>query len=381
MLLAAAGSPAERESAWHLVMALFMLPAVLMAPLAGAVGNSLPRRAVLAGSAAFALAAMLAFGLHGGAWHLAVVLVALGSAVFVPARFALLPAAATDAGWPLMPVAAWIEGGAVLAMASGMVLAGVLATVGPWGGVPATLWALWLLGLLCLVASWPARFAADRPRPQAPGAALRGFFTDLRRIAADRGALVPLLALAALRGLAAAAVGALIAAVLDREGGGPQAAYAALLSVALLSMAGAGAGSALAGLLRDRGRALALVPFGASGIAAALLAVAQAPTVPPSACLVVGLLGGLVNVPLLVAYQSAVPADARGNGMAILNAAGYLGIGMLALAMAALSASATLSATGQLVVLAALAGAGAAVAWWRLLPRVRDLLRGRRAWS
>lgn len=378
VLLATAGSVAERESAWHLVMALFMLPAVLMAPLTGALCNSLPKRAVLVGSAAFSLLAMLLCGLHGGAWHVAVVLVALGSAVFVPARFALLPAAATDAAWPPMRVAAWIEGGAVLSMAAGMVLAGVLASAPPWSGVPATLWVLWLLGLGCLLASWPSRFDADVRRAEGPGPALRGFLADLRRIAADRGAVAPLLGLVGLRGLAAAAVGALIAAVLDRSGGGQASAYRTLLEVALLAMVGTGAGSALAGLLHDRGRALALVPLGATGLAVALFLVAQAPTVPLWACLAIGLLGGLINVPLLVAYQSAVPADARGNGMAILNSAGYLGIVALALAMAALSASRLVSATGQLVLLAFLASAAAASAWWLLLPRLRGRPQARR---
>lgn len=370
VLLATAGTAAERESAWHLVMALFMLPCVLLAPLNGALGNSLPRRNVLVGSAAYILLATLLFGWHGHAWTVGIVAIALGSALFVPTRFAMLPAAAADAGWPLLRVAAWIEGGAVLSMAAGMVLAGVLATATPIAGVPAMVWALALLSLVCLLASWPTRFDADVRRPEPAAAAVLGFFVDLRRVVADPGARAPLLGLAALRGLSAAAVGALIAAVLDRPGGhGPEAAYHTLLAVALLAMAGAGLGSMLAGLLRDPRRALLLVPWGATGMAVALAWAAQEPTLPLALCAAVGLLGGLVNVPLLVAYQTAVPADARGNGMAILNTAGYLGIAALALGMAALSRSGLLSAGGQLLSLAALAGLAATAAWRWLRPR------------
>jgi predicted MFS family arabinose efflux permease len=222
---------------------------------------------------------------------------------------------------------------------------------------------------VCLLASWPTRFESDPRRPEPAAVAVRAFFSDLRRVVCDRGALAPLLGLAALRGLAAAAVGALIAAVLDRQGGpGPEAAYRTLLTVALLTMAGAGLGSMLAGLLRDPRRALVLVPSGATGMAVALAWAAQAPTLPPVLCAAIGLLGGLVNVPLLVAYQSAVPPDARGNGMAILNTAGYLGIAALALGMAALSASGVLSASGQLLSVATLSGLAAAAAWRWLRP-------------
>src|SRR5262249_29166457 len=44
---------------WYLVTAILMLPAVVLAPLNGALCNSLPKRWVLIGSAAFALAVMI----------------------------------------------------------------------------------------------------------------------------------------------------------------------------------------------------------------------------------------------------------------------------------------------------------------------------------
>lgn len=362
MLLAAEGSAAQRESAWHLVMALFMLPCVLLAPVNGAIGNSLPKRVVLVAAAAHCLLAPLVFGWLGGPWLVGLTVAALGSAVFMPTRFALLPAVATDARLPLARVVGWIEAGALLAMVGGLIVAGRLAGVAGPAGVPATVWAIWGLGAVCLLGAIPAQFPADMRRPEPPRAALRGFVTDAMRVARERQALAALLGLALFRGVVASAVGALIAATLARHPGGAVSAFDALLSVALVSMVGAGAGSVLAGLLTHGRRALMVVPIGAAGIALALAWVASAPTVAAWLCLAVGLLGGAMNVPMLVAYQTAVPADARGNGMAVLNAAGYLSIALLSLALAGLSAGGLLSASGQLKAVGTIAAAGAGVA-------------------
>ena len=35
-------------------------------------------------------------------------------------------------------------------------------------------------------------------------------------------------------------------------------------------------------------------------------------------------MGGLINVPLAAAYQTLLPADARGNGMAVRNFCDYV---------------------------------------------------------
>ncbi len=81
-------------------------------------------------------------------------------------------------------------------------------------------------------------------------------------------------------------------------------------------------------------------------------------------------MGGLVNVPLRAAYQAAVPADARGNGMAVMNTVIYLFTTALALLVVGLIRGAVLETpVAQLTFLVVLAGIGAAVAWWRLLPQ------------
>jgi hypothetical protein len=362
VLLATGGSPAQRESAWHLVMALFMLPCVLLAPVNGALGNSLPRRGLLVGAALYALALALAFGLIGHAWMTGVALIALGSAVYVPARLALLPAAALETCLPLARVTALIEGGAVLAIAAGMITAVELAGMAGPAGIPLTVWVLWGLCALCLLTALPVRFAGDVSRTEAPAAALRGFFSDARRLMAAPHARTALAGVALLRGIVTVSVGALIAAVLSRQPGTADA-FHTLLTVALLSMAGAALGSFLAGSLPARVGKLPLVPMGATVMALALAWLAQAPGVPMALCVAVGMMGGLVNVPLLVAYQQATPPDARGNAMAILNTTGYLSTTLMSLAMAGLSAAGVLSASGQLTCVALLAGLAAALAW------------------
>lgn len=105
------------------------------------------------------------------------------------------------------------------------------------------------------------------------------------------------------------------------------------------------------------GGALAWVPFCALGMALAMAGVAQVPSV-RSHCA------------SWLACQTAPPADARGNGMAILSSAGYNGIAALASTLAALSTTALASATGQLLAAAALAGAAAA-SWARHEPAAR----------
>src|SRR5262249_14392244 len=147
------------------------------------------------------------------------------------------------------------------------------------------------------------------------------FFGDFARLLTIPPCRSSLLAVSALRGLVTGSAGALIAAALSR-GSSPTAQYQELTRIAILTTLGAGVGSILAGLATDRRRTLSLVPLGAGGLVLALGWIALLPQAPAWLCVMVGLCGGIVNVPLLSLYQGTVPADARGNGMAILNTAG-----------------------------------------------------------
>jgi hypothetical protein len=106
----------QRDMVWHLVSALSMLPSVLLVPVYGAVGNSLPKRAALVGSAAHCLAVVALFAWWGQGWLACIAGVALGSALYTPTRHALLPAAAHDTQLALPRVVSAIETTAVLSI-------------------------------------------------------------------------------------------------------------------------------------------------------------------------------------------------------------------------------------------------------------------------
>jgi 1-acyl-sn-glycerol-3-phosphate acyltransferase len=219
------------------------------------------------------------------------------------------------------------------------------------------------LSLLAVLAALPVRFASDVRRPEPPGRALAGFFRDGRRILRQADIRGGLLAWAGFRGLVAAMTGAFMAVTLDRAAEGQTSPFEAVVGVSLWILGGAAAGSLLAGVQGHPRRSLGLVPLSLTGLLAALGWAALDPSPGWGLFLLVGVLGGLVNVPLSAAYQERVPADARGNGLAVLNTAGYLFMTGMAALLFGLSRGEILSATGQLVLVAALSAAGAGVAW------------------
>jgi hypothetical protein len=116
------------------------------------------------------------------------------------------------------------------------------------------------------------------------------------------------------------------------------------------------------------------VPFAATGLLLALgWAMIDSKSTWP--CLPLGLMTGLANVPLRSFYQAAVPPDARGNGMAVMNTTIFLGNTFLAGGMFLLAYSGILGPPkAQLTMLAALTAGATIVAWWVLMPMVRELL-------
>jgi len=346
----------EGDAAWPLVTFFLMLPAVFLAPFNGALGNSLPKPAVLAGSAAYCLAVVALFGVLNGRWLACWALVAVGSAVYGPARYALLPAAAEDTRIPLTHINGWIELGSAAAIVAGLVL-GVELTGSTLLDREAAVGCAALLNLVGLLAALPVRFPSDVRRPETPGQAVAGFFRDTRRILADPEARGTLLGLAGLRGLLTALSCALVASLLTPQG----FAINELVEVGIWVAAGVGLGSFLAGLQRHPRRVLGLVPFGAAGLFAGLLVPAFGALPSPFLCIVLGVMGGLVNVPLAATYQASLPADARGNGMAVRNLADYVCITITALLVLVLAHSNVLSLAGQFWLVASLAGIGAAI--------------------
>lgn len=363
--LSAVGGSA-RDTAWHIATAVFIAPFLLLAPLNGCVSNSLPRRAVLVGSSAWALVAVGLCAALGTPWIVCLGLVAPAAALYSPARYALLPAAAIDTDLPLTRVNGWIEMGGAAAIVGGIAL-GVELT----GTHPEALVSMLLaLNVLSLIAALPAVFPADVLRPERPLAAVAGFFRDLRRVAVDGPSIGPLIGLATFQAVVTAGSGALVAITLGPTSGENER----ILHALALVMAGAALGCALAGAHSHPRRSLGFVPLGATLLLIALgwagLSREGLPVVP---CVLLGLGGGLVNVPLRAAYMAAVPADARGNAMAVMNGAIYLLTTLLALLVYLLTANNVLhGASAQFVLLVVLTTLGALAAWYLLLPQVLE---------
>lgn len=358
------GGAVERDTAWHQATAVFYLPFILLTPINGMLGNALPKRWVLVCSAAFCLTAILVFGAVHGSWLACLGVVAVGAAVYSPARYALLPAIAVDASLPLTRVNGIIEMGGAGAVVVGLMLGGWLHE---WTEPilwlsPAIAMAALLNGLAAL-ASAPVWFTSDVRREESPLQAVRGFFGDLRRVLGIRAARGSLLGQALFLAVIWAGAGALLAQSLDPTAGG---SLATVLSGLIAMSVGVAAGSLLAGLQRQLYRALGLAPWAATGLLMAFswAVVSNQPAWP---CFFLGLMGGLINVPLRALYQSAVPADARGNAMAILNAAGYLVMTLAAALLYGLTRRCGVTAIGQIGIVAGVAAVGAAVAWRFLL--------------
>jgi 1-acyl-sn-glycerol-3-phosphate acyltransferase len=353
-----------RDYAWHLVAALLTLPGVVLAPLNGALSNTFPKHAVLTASAAYCALVIAIFAVSGGPWAACWGLVAVGAAIYSPGRYALLPAAATDTRMPLMRVNGWIEMGAVAGIVGGFAL-GLALRDAELLSLPGAVAAALALNLFAAASASFCAFPADVRRPESSGAALLGFFRDVRRIWAIPTARSTLLGMAVLRALVIAATGALIAVVLHRAEGLDN--LQAFGSIAGWILAGAAAGSLLAGVQRHIMRGLGLVPLAATALALCLaLAALLGPS--PAICICVGAACGLISVPLAALYQQRVPADARGNAMSIRNFTDYVLMTLASVTFFWASRAGWVTPVGQLG-LAALLAAGAAVWAWNAAHR------------
>ncbi|MBL8800002.1 MAG: MFS transporter [Planctomycetia bacterium] len=371
---------AVSESAgWYLVTAVFTLPFIVLAPFNGAISNGLPKHRVLAvaaASSALVLLALLALEqLDAPVLIAGLMLVALGAAVFNPTRYALLPAVAEDTGLPLTRVNGGMELGAVLGILGGVICACAVQGSAWFQRPPALLLAIGasVLAALCALA---ADFPSDVRRPERPWQAMQGFFRDTRRVWGDSTSREAQLALASFLGLVTAGSGAMVMHALRPEAGGD---YLLVVQAMLVVSVGTALGSCLAGWPGDLRRSLGFVPMGALGLLLALtwaaVATAVEPGLPLLPCAFLGFTSGLANVPLRAAYQAAIPADARGNGMAVANFAIYVTTTALSVLMLLLAQVGWLATPlDQLTFLAFVAAGGAGVVGWWLRREVGELL-------
>lgn len=355
----------QRLGAWHLVNAALLVPFVLLAPLLGPLSNALPKRGTLVASAVFCLVSTAALGLLDaeatpGLWVAGFIAVMAGAAVHQTARYALLPAAARATAWPLPRLNAWVEVGAWAAMVAGLVI-GIR--------MPGIDVALIALNLVCVAASLPVAFVGDAVRPEKTGQFVWGFLTDARRILADAPARRSMLTLAAMLALVIGGGGVVVSGAGEAATAG--AAY--LRHAMILVGVGAVAGALVISLERHPVRTLMSVPFAClcllGGFAWTLLGGGLDP-----ALVLLGLAAGLTVAPLRATYLAAIPADARGNGMALAFAANHLvGIALM-VAIFGLGRLELLGRTGLLVLLTLVAVVCAAASFRLLFRHVFETL-------
>jgi 1-acyl-sn-glycerol-3-phosphate acyltransferase len=359
-------SDAHKNSAWYLVTALFTLPAVFLAPFNGAICNSLPKSHVLTGSAFMGLAVMGVFALVQDHWLLCWTLIATVSAIYGPTRYAMLPAAAQDSHWPLTRINGFIEGGTFAAIIVGMILILGFDLQTSFTAILVIL----LLNGFGFLAALPVWFPSDVRRDDAPFQAVRGFFTDFRTIWNEREARICLVGLSGKRGLVIGMSGAMLAIMF--VGTGPS--LKEIGHIAAWVAAGVAVGSLMAGLQKHPRRVLGMVPVGATGFAIGMAYAATGDSPNEWFCALVGIMAGLINVPLASTYQAAVPADARGNGMAVRNLTDYVCATIFGVGLFLLGRYADFSGPMQLWLIAGIASIGAVAAWWIFRREVTEQL-------
>jgi 1-acyl-sn-glycerol-3-phosphate acyltransferase len=197
----------------------------------------------------------------------------------------------------------------------------------------------------------PADFPSDVVRPEPVGRAVVDFFADAKRIWNDRVARSSMLGLTSLMALVMTGTGAILA---YKGAMGPLIDQRLLQQCLLLIAVGAATGSFLAGMQGHPYRTLGVVPFGVLGLLASLLWVVT-DSDPRWPVFLLGMAGGMANVPLRAVYQAEVPADARGNAMAVTNTAERLMQITLAGLLFGLVLLAGLTPSGQMAVLLTLA--------------------------
>jgi 1-acyl-sn-glycerol-3-phosphate acyltransferase len=200
---------------------------------------------------------------------------------------------------------------------------------------------------------------------------MEGFFQDCGRIWQIFDARASLLVLAGFWGLLIAGSGAIFAFTHTLDLAGRQID---LLQPLLMVAAGTAAGAILAGVQRHPRRALGFVPLGGLGMLAALAWAGLSRGSMNGPAFAVGFMAGLVLVPLRATYQAAVPADARGNALAVSNTANYLMVILLALPIYALTQSQFMTGNGQVWLIALLAAVGAIVAGLVYFREILELL-------
>ncbi|MBA2479043.1 MAG: MFS transporter [Planctomycetes bacterium] len=336
-----------------LAMILFTLPFIVLAPLAGSLGDRLPKQLIVRAAriADVPICALAIVGFATGSVPLlfsSFVALGIASAFFAPVKLAIVPELATpgrlaraNAALAAVTVASILVGSCLSAVTDAEALAWLARSLGfawPEAWVArAPIWALSLLsGALCVLGIVGA-FRVPAVRAQSPGTRLAmpwAVTTQVSSMARTRGIIAPAIALAGFWALGGAAVVGLIPLAKGVYGlaqaGTVQLFLALVVGVIVGSVATprwmakafpAGlpiVGAALAGF------ALACVGWHAE--TATALPIAERSQVPAAVWLFLcGVGAGLWEVPLTIILQERSPAEKRNQIMAGVSVLGSFG--------------------------------------------------------
>jgi len=112
----------QKNSGWYLVTALFIWPSILLAPFNGAICNTLPKPSLLKVTAVFGVVVTGLFFFIDDHWLVCWALVTLGTTIYGPTRYAMLPAASLDTHWPLTRINGFFEMGVAASIIGGMTM-------------------------------------------------------------------------------------------------------------------------------------------------------------------------------------------------------------------------------------------------------------------
>lgn len=311
-------SPDGAARAVSIVGVLYILPFMLLAPLAGYLADRFPKRSVIIVMGTFKvfLALLSAWALATGhLWFLCGVLFLfmVDSALFSPAKFGAMPEMLTEEelsrGNGYIQLCTFL--GIILGTAAGGVLFRFFND------------RLYLIGLLmsvlALVGLW-ASFAIrceKQPTDQPSTGFFSGTLNAWRGIRADRGLFLSMLALAFFNFLGAAfqmnilVYGAHILAVDQLH-----------ISILLVAVSlGVAAGSVLAGAASEGKVELGLVPLGGAGITFMSFLLGFGGNFYPALIMlfILGVCAGFYTVPLNAFFQRWSPARERGQYLSVLN--------------------------------------------------------------
>ena len=325
LLVAAIGLLAERHAPSWMTPALrmfFYLAYVVLAAVAGAVADAVPKARVILGTSVVKLGGCLLLLAH---LHplLAYTFVGMGAAAYSPAKYGILPELLPTPA--LVAANAWMESLTVLSIILGVGLGSALLQ--PWAalhypslsdahGATAAIAVIYLLAML-FAAAIPAHKPAGHAKEGARRRLLHDFMGSQRRLWTDAPAATSL-AVTSLFWAVSAVLQFIVLRWSEQVLQMPLAQGALLQIAVALGMVG---GAVLAGRYLPTRHALAVLPLGLA-IGLAVLAMVMVETVVAAALVLglIGLLSGLFVVPMNALLQDRGNALMRpGQAVAVQN--------------------------------------------------------------